>query len=522
MPTYTLRPNANWNGTALFNSVGQAFAYQAVSDNSDATYVLRTSTTVPATYEAEFATYTIPSNEKIISVNLRARLAVGTGGSASFNFGVVTDVNARVTSFSIPVTKTNVASVATIDFAYNLTKAPTGEVWTQALLDSLVARFTDDAITGVARTNLYELYIDVLTTTRPTVTVTSPSGSVTDTTFPSILWTYSDTEGDIQNAYEIKIFDSLTYSAAGFNADTSTAIVGSGVVVSPNVGQTLEVDLANSTTYRAYVRVAQLVNGENYFSTWAYSQFSLAIDAPASPTVTAFFDSTVGGVSVTIYGRTNFLTANQATLSTDTTGWQANSNCTISRSATQGLDGFYSLALTTATDGEMTAITTLGTAFTVTQNVSFSAIASFKANALGRACYVGIRWLNAANNQISIVYSSGITDTSAGWTTTSLTATAPILAVKAQLIIKIVSASAGEIHFVDKMALHGGPTPTFTSGGFYDFAFDVERSDNGGTSYTALRESPVAADASQTAQVYDYESPLATTVLYRAKTRASI
>lgn len=522
MPTYTLRPNANWNGATSFTSTGQAFAYQAISDNSDATYISRTSTTVPATYETEFATTTIPANEKIISVNLRARLAVGTGGSATFNFGVVTDVNARVTSYAIPVTKTNIASIATIDFAYNLTKSPTGDAWSQALIDSLVAKFTDDATTGVARTNVYELYIDVLTTTRPTVTVTSPSGTVTDTTFPSILWTYSDTEGDIQNAYEIKIFDSLTYSAAGFSADTSTPIVGSGVIVSPNVGQTLEVDLANSTTYRAYVRVAQLVNGENYFSTWAYSQFALAIDAPASPTVTAFFDSTVGGVSVTIYGRTNFLSANQATLSTDTTGWQANSNCTISRSATQGLDGFYSLAMTTATDGEMTAITTAATAFTVSPNVAFSAIASFKANNLSRACYVGIRWLNASGNQISIVYSTAINDTTGGWTTASLTATAPILAVKAQLIIKIVSASAGEIHYVDKLALHGGPTPTFTSGGFYAFAFDVERSDDGGTSYTALRESPVTADASQTAQIYDYEAPLATTVLYRAKTRASI
>ena len=60
MATYTLRPNANWNNASAFTiSGGSGSVHAALSDNSDTTYITRTSTTVPASYEAEFGTHFI-------------------------------------------------------------------------------------------------------------------------------------------------------------------------------------------------------------------------------------------------------------------------------------------------------------------------------------------------------------------------------------------------------------------------------------------------------------------------------
>ena len=522
MATYTLRPNANWNNASAFTiSGGSGSVHAALSDDSDTTYITRTSTTVPASYEAEFGTTTLSASEKIVYVNLRARLSVGTTGQAQLSLGVISDRNGRTVSYSVPYTKQNTFAMATVDTALKLTASPTGEAWSQTAIDNLVVKFTDNATTSADRSSLFELYVDVVTTAQPTVTVTAPSGTITDTTFPSVTWTYADTDGDPQSAYEIKVFDSTTYGSGSFSADTSTPTVETGIVASSNDGQTLEADLADGTTYRAYVRVAQLVNGANYFSSWAYSQFTIDVDAPATPLLSAFFDSTIGAITVTVFGRTNVLSANQASLETNTTGWAAVSNCAIARSTAQASSGNASLELTASASGDMTASTTTATKFTVTPNQEFSAIADFRAGTTSRTTQVGIRYLNSAGSTISTTYGTGISDTSSAWVTASATVLAPPTATHAQVFVKITSAGSGEVHYVDKIAFHSGDMPVFTRGGFSNFKFDVERSDDGVT-YTTVRNSPITADSSQISEINDYEVPLDATVRYRAKARADI
>lgn len=522
MATYTLRPNANWNNASAFTiSGGSGSVHAALADSSDTTYITRTSTTAPASYEAEFGTQALAATEKIVYVNLRARISVGTSGNAQLSLGVISDRNGRTVSYSVPYTKQNTFALAEVDTALKLTASPTGAAWTQTAIDNLVVKFSDNATTSGDRANLYELYIDVVTTAQPTVTVTAPSGTVTDTTFPSVTWTYADADGDPQSAYEIKVFDSTTYSGGSFSADTSTPTVETGVVASSNDGQTLEADLADGTTYRAYVRVAQLVNGSNYFSDWAYSQFTIDVDAPATPLLSAFYDSNIGAVTVTVFGRTNALSANQASIETNTTGWAAVSNCAIARSTAQASSGSASLELTASASGDMTASTTTATKFTVTANQEFSAIADFRAGTTSRTAQVGIRYLNTSGATISTTYGTGVSSTSSAWVTATATVVAPPTATHAQVFVKITSAGSGEVHYVDKIAFHSGDTATWTRGGFSNFMFDVERSSDGVT-YTAVRNSPVSADSSQIAEINDYEVPLDATVRYRAKARADI
>jgi hypothetical protein len=281
MAEYTLYPNANWNGDTLFTGTGGS-DHAVLADDSDSTYLRRTDLTVPASYEAEFQTTTLSSDEIITSINLYARIsALAADSLAQFSLGVITDRNGRTVYYGIPITKQGIVSATTYDLGIKLTSAPNGAAWTQTLLDNLVVKFTDGA-TGSAvlppdptnRTTLYKLYAVVTTAPRPSVSVTAPSGTVTDTSFPSVTWTPTFSDGSPQSAYEIKIFDAATYGGSSFSADTSTPTITTGIITSTNNGQTLEGDLANSTTYRAYVRVASLINGANYFSAWAYSQFT--------------------------------------------------------------------------------------------------------------------------------------------------------------------------------------------------------------------------------------------------------
>jgi hypothetical protein len=522
MATYILRPNANWNNASAFTiSGGSASVHAALADSSDSTYITRSSATVPASYEAEFGTQTLAATEKVAYVNLRAKATIGTTGSIELSLGVITDRNGRTVSYSVPFSKANTLALSTLDTALKLTTAPNGEAWSQTLIDNLVVKFADNAITSGDRAGLYELFIDVVTTTQPTVTVTAPTSTITDTTFPSVVWTYADADGDPQNAYEIKVFDSTTYGGASFSADTSTPTVTTGIVTSSNNGQTLEADLADGTTYRAYVRVAQLVNGANYFSEWAYSQFTIDVDAPATPLITAFYDSTEGAVTVTVFGRTNSLTANQASFETNTTGWEAVTNCAVARSTAQASIGSASMEVTASAAGDAVASTTVGTKFLVTANQEFSAIADFKAGSTTRSCQVGIRYLTTTGTTISTTYGTAVSATSSAFVTANATVLAPPTATHAQVFVKIVSASSGGVHYVDKVAFHAGDEPVFTRGGFSSFVFDVERSEDAIT-YTAIRNSPVTATATQIAELNDYEVPLDKTVTYRAKARADI
>ena len=271
MATYTLRPNANWNNAASWTiSGGSGSVHAALSDNSDSTYITRTSTTVPAVYETELGTVTLGATEVIKTVNLRVKIAQ-TDGNTKYSLGVITDTNGRVTSYSVPVSRTGTYSLATQDTGLLLTVSPNGQNWSQTLLNNLVVKIQDDAITSGARANIYEVYVDVVTVTKPTVSVTAPTGTVSTTSFPSINWTYAQADGLVENGYQIKIYDSATYSATGFDPDTTEATVDTGEVISQDDGATLDVDLANSTTYRAYVQVHCLVNSLKTYSDWAYS-----------------------------------------------------------------------------------------------------------------------------------------------------------------------------------------------------------------------------------------------------------
>ena len=530
MATYTLRPNANWSGSTSFSNTGGTSEFGVLADDSDATFLLRDNAYTSANYEAEFDTVTLGADERVTSVNLLVRYKTDSPNAfAQFSIGAITDRNSKTTSYSIPITKSGSASISTVDLGILLTSSPSGSEWNQDLIDNLIFRFTDGASaptslappSPIIKTTLYEVSIVVETAPRPTLTVSTPTGTVTTSSFPAVTWV-KVADGSTQSAYEVKIFDATTYGGASFNASTSSPTVTTGIVLSDESGAPLTVDLANDTVYRAYVRVANSVNGVNYFSDWAYSQFTMAINSPATPQVSAIYNSTNEAVAITILGRTNILSENQASFETSTAGWISVSNCVIARVTTQHSSGSASLSVTASSGGDMTTSTTDATKFTISPNYKFSALASFKSGSTARACSVGIIWLDSASAVLSTSYGTASNDSSSAWSEKTVSATAPATALYAQVIVKIEGASSSEVHYVDEVALHAGDNPTWTRGGFSNLTFVVERSTDSFATFSAVRGSPVTADSGQIAVVNDYEFSVATPTTYRAKARGEI
>ncbi len=140
--------------------------------------------------------------------------------------------------------------------------------------------------------------------------------------------------------------------------------------------------------------------------------------------------------------------------------------------------GSASLEITASASGDAVASTTTATKFAVTANQEFSAIADFKAGTTTRSVAVGIRYLNTSGTTISTTYGTSVSATSSAFMTASATVLAPPTATHAQVFVKITSAGSAEVFYVDKIAFHSGDTPVFTRGGFSNFVFDIERSDD--------------------------------------------
>jgi len=151
----------------------------------------------------------------------------------------------------------------------------------------------------------------------------------------------------------------------------------------------------------------------------------------------------------------NLLTANQASLETNTTGWSAGGNTTIARSTAQALVGAASLSLTSIAAGGMSALTpTPG--IKVAQGQTYSALASFRAATTSRSCYARIVWYQADGVSTSAVrvsdYSTRVADTTTGWLQAQVYAIPPSDAVYGEVRVEIdIPAAGAEVHYVDRI-----------------------------------------------------------------------
>lgn len=517
MSSQILDPNSDRSGAGDFTITGSASTItQALSDNSDTTFVKRTSGTLTKSFVLDMGTYTLGADEAVESVAVNVRMARPDAGSKVYvRQGVVTDAAAGIIRYGAADQYAGSASLETVSGAPRVT-APDGSAWDQTRLNNLVVKVTDYASASVGITSLYELEAVATINTRPSASVTTPTGTVTDSSRPAVSWTYTDADDDAQSVYEVKVFTAAQYGAAGFDPDASTATWESGLVSSSDTGVTIPVDLDTGTTYRAYVRVGHPLGPSNFLSDWVYAQFTMNYAAPPPPSLDVAFSPGFNVVYITATGRTNYLSDDDSVFTASVGSWVPVAACNLTRDTGTFEVGVASLGIESTSGATMKARTGLYAVATDGQRVS--GIADFRADAVGRSSRVALYWYDSSASLISVTDGSLITSTFTGWTTASVSAVPPAGTASAALGVEIQSPASGEDHYVDKAALHPGPTPTWGPGGLYEAqTILVERSTDNGVTWEEVSESD-ANVPNQVAQSDDYTALRDQTNVYRART----
>lgn len=297
MTVTTIRPNATPSGAGNYTINGSASTtFAALADNLDSTFIQKTQAST-ASIILGFGTFNLSGSQLVKRVRLRAKARTTESDSKfSFQLGLKTGA---VSVYGPAYSLRGVNASATYEGPYYST-APDGSAWSQDAIDAIRVQVTDYRA-NAARGYLYELYVDVDIAAQPTASVTAPTASVTVTSAPEVDFTFTDTDGDSQSYYRIKVYTQAQYTASTFDPDESIATWDSGDVNSTDTSRTVGVYLANGV-YRAYVKVAKDVNGSPFWSPWAYSQFTMAVAPPTVPTVTATYSDTYNRVAVEAVG----------------------------------------------------------------------------------------------------------------------------------------------------------------------------------------------------------------------------
>ena len=196
-------------------------------------------------------------------------------------------------------------------------------------------------------------------------------------------------------------------------------------------------------------------------------------DPTANPLTTAAMALKVNTATVG-----NLLTANQASVETDTTGFVAFNNvASMSASTDAALYGSKSLKVTsTGSDDTKVQLSsglyTYDVPATAGQTYTFSVYV--KSAATPRSALAVIVWRDAGGSGISTTTGTAVTTTTSGWTRVLVTGVAPAGTVHAQLVITIVSSVANEVHYFDGFGFWEGaggqwalPGTPITNLGFY-------------------------------------------------------
>lgn len=288
MTTSTLRPNATDTAGSIALT-GGATLHAVLSDNSDSSYG---TINFFDSGRVQLGTVSMPAGAvtKTVTLRLRAADAAGSDGGITIELHVpltfsTSDILVRGVNF---VPTGSITTFADTPIAVSLT---------QAQIDSLVLVLANNHFDPI---RMHEAYVDLTYALVPTVSVTAPTGTVSTSTSPTCSWTYTPgSDGDVQSRYQIRVFTAAQYGAGGFDPATSVAAYDSGVVLGAATSVTIG-PLANSTTYRAYVNVAQTINGSPQWSGWSFSGFNVSLTTADIASVVATPSNANANISVVV------------------------------------------------------------------------------------------------------------------------------------------------------------------------------------------------------------------------------
>lgn len=309
------------------------------------------------------------------------------------------------------------------------------------------------------------------------VTVT-PATPITDRNTPTIGWTYSDVDGDAQEHYYVRVFPESVYSAGGFTPDTDVGTAwNSGVVTNSAARSVITGPLSPNVNYKAYVYTTDTGSGQRWSTPAVSGVFvittapGVVTDPPAVPEVTDITTDQAGQrLAVTLQGRGNMMTRNQASGDTGNLGLTPDANlaaAALIRDTAVTLQGGGSWKATPTVNGTTMAFRTSRDnghgPFPVTPGRTYTALGSSRSASTGRASQLLIRWHDAAGALLSTTTGATTTNNSSSWAAHYVTGVAPASAAWAEIVMQTVTPS--EAHSWENLSFAPGTSTTWTRGG---------------------------------------------------------
>ena len=174
----------------------------------------------------------------------------------------------------------------------------------------------------------------------------------------------------------------------------------------------------------------------------------------------------------------NLLTANQASVETDTTGFVGLSNVTSMLASTDAaLHGSKSLKVTSTGSADTlmqisSGLDTYDVPATAGQTYTFAVY--IKSAATARTANVAIIWRDGGGSGLATTTGGNVTTSTSGWTRVLVTGVAPAGTANAQPVVTIKSSVASEVHYIDCLGFWEGaggqwalPGTPITNLGFY-------------------------------------------------------
>lgn len=280
MTTVTLRPDGTLSsfGVAV---TGAASEHAALNDSSDASYIA--ASVSAAEVVVSMGTSSLPAGAVTKTVALVQRDDSNSAGLPPVS-AVLTLADGSV-----------LASVTGGDALASRTGAAAAVTLAQADVDGL--RVVADLPEIADR--LYDVYATLVFATQPTTAVSAPSG-VQSASAVTVSWSHTaGSDGGSQSRFHARIFSAAEYGVSGFNPETSPCTWDS-LSTASSATSVVSGTLANATTYRAYVRTAQTINGAAHWAEWDYEAFSTSYTTPEVDTVTVTGDDTNARHRITV------------------------------------------------------------------------------------------------------------------------------------------------------------------------------------------------------------------------------
>jgi hypothetical protein len=277
MTTTTFRPDSTVSAGAT-TLTGAASRHAALSDDSDASWMSMGATDTSARFT--FDATAIPAGSRLKQWQPRVR--VEGEGSTPRSLLWTYDI-AGFFSYPLLLTVGNAPPPVTI----------AGSAFTNGYTP-----FFEVLLSG-KNFRVYEAYVDLTYVEQPVVTVDDVDPDPVGATSKSITWVNTlDSDGGGQTRYQVRLFTAAQYGIGGFDPATSPATFDTGDTASGSTSAVVAGMLTG--TYRAYVRVAQTVNGASHWSDWDFDQFDVDVETSDVLTVAAAGSNSTASVTITV------------------------------------------------------------------------------------------------------------------------------------------------------------------------------------------------------------------------------